>query len=159
MSREVPEPRPGPHGPTRPREARAARRRAGGATRSIDEDRRADRRGVEHRLEFLVAETDASGVRRERVVVNEIAPRVHNSGHWTIDGAETSQFEQHVRAIAGWPLGSPRRRGQVEMRNLIGEQADQWAALAAEPGACLHLYGKAEARPGRKMGHVTRVKP
>lgn len=108
---------------------------------------------------FLVAETDASGVRRERVVVNEIAPRVHNSGHWTIDGAETSQFEQHVRAIAGWPLGSPRRRGQVEMRNLIGEQADQWAALAAEPGACLHLYGKAEARPGRKMGHVTRVKP
>jgi 5-(carboxyamino)imidazole ribonucleotide synthase len=107
---------------------------------------------------FLVAETDASGVRREKVVVNEIAPRVHNSGHWTIDGAETSQFEQHVRAIAGWPLGSPRRRGDVEMRNLIGDEADRWRALAAEPGAYVHLYGKAEARPGRKMGHVTRVR-
>lgn len=107
---------------------------------------------------FLVAETDASGVRREKVVVNEIAPRVHNSGHWTTDGAETSQFEQHVRAIAGWPLGSPRRRGDVEMRNLIGDEADQWRALAAEPGAYVHLYGKAEARPGRKMGHVTRVR-
>ena len=106
---------------------------------------------------FLVAETDAAGARRERVVVNEIAPRVHNSGHWTIDGAETSQFEQHVRAIAGWPLGSPKRRGAVEMRNLIGHQADQWRELAAEPGAYVHLYGKAEARPGRKMGHVTRV--
>ena len=107
---------------------------------------------------FLVAETDAAGVRREKVVVNEIAPRVHNSGHWTIDGAETSQFEQHVRAIAGWPLGSPRRRGEVEMRNLIGDEAAQWRALAAEPGAYVHLYGKAEARPGRKMGHVTRVR-
>jgi len=107
---------------------------------------------------FLVAETDSSGARREKVVVNEIAPRVHNSGHWTIDGAETSQFEQHVRAIAGWPLGSPRRRGEVEMRNLIGDEADQWRALAAEPGAYVHLYGKAEARPGRKMGHVTRVR-
>ena len=106
---------------------------------------------------FLVAETDASGVRREKVVVNEIAPRVHNSGHWTSDGAETSQFEQHVRAIAGWPLGSPKRRGRIEMRNLIGDEADAWPALLTEPGAYLHLYGKAESRPGRKMGHVTRV--
>lgn len=108
---------------------------------------------------FLVAETDLAGVRRERVVVNEIAPRVHNSGHWTIDGAETSQFEQHVRAIAGWPLGSPKRRGRIEMRNLIGDQVEHWRAFLAEPGACLHLYGKAESRPGRKMGHVTRVYP
>ena len=108
---------------------------------------------------FLVAETDPAGVRRERVVVNEIAPRVHNSGHWTTDGAETSQFEQHVRAIAGWPLGSPKRRGRIEMRNLIGDQVEQWRALLTEPGACLHLYGKAESRPGRKMGHVTRVYP
>jgi 5-(carboxyamino)imidazole ribonucleotide synthase len=95
----------------------------------------------------------------ERLVVNEIAPRVHNSGHWTIDGAVTSQFEQHVRAVCGWPLGSTRRHGRVEMRNLIGEDANAWAALLAEPGACLHLYGKHEARAGRKMGHVTRIFP
>jgi len=106
---------------------------------------------------FLVAEVGPDGARSEKVVVNEIAPRVHNSGHWTIEGAETSQFEQHVRAICGWPLGSPKIRGEVEMRNLIGDQADKWREIAAEPGAALHLYGKAEARPGRKMGHVTRV--
>jgi 5-(carboxyamino)imidazole ribonucleotide synthase len=93
----------------------------------------------------------------ERLVVNEIAPRVHNSGHWTIEGAETSQFEQHVRAVCGWPLGLVRRRGRVEMRNLIGEDVARWADILAEPGAHLHLYGKPEARPGRKMGHVTRV--
>ncbi len=101
---------------------------------------------------FVVIENGA-----ERLVVNEIAPRVHNSGHWTLDGAETSQFEQHIRALAGWPLGSPRIRGRVEMRNLIGDDVLDWPALLAEPGACLHLYGKREARPGRKMGHVTRV--
>ena len=101
---------------------------------------------------FVVVENGA-----ERLVVNEIAPRVHNSGHWTIDGAETSQFEQHVRAVAGMPLGSPRIRGRVEMRNLIGAEALDWRALMAEPGIYLHLYGKHEARPGRKMGHVTRV--
>ncbi len=101
---------------------------------------------------FLVA---AEG--RETLVVNEIAPRVHNSGHWTIDGAETSQFEQHVRAVCGWPLGSPRIRGRVEMRNLVGEAAADWRALLAEPGAFVHLYGKHEARAGRKMGHVTRA--
>jgi len=95
----------------------------------------------------------------ERLVVNEIAPRVHNSGHWTLDGAVTSQFEQHIRAVCGWPLGSTRRHGRVEMRNLIGHEADAWASLLAEPGACLHLYGKHEARAGRKMGHVTRISP
>lgn len=94
----------------------------------------------------------------ERVLVNEIAPRVHNSGHWTLDGALTSQFEQHVRAVAGWPLGSPRRLApQVEMINLIGENADLSRRLLADPEAKLHLYGKEEARPGRKMGHVTRL--
>jgi 5-(carboxyamino)imidazole ribonucleotide synthase len=93
----------------------------------------------------------------ERLIVNEIAPRVHNSGHWTIDGAECSQFEQHVRAVSGWPLGSPRIRGRIEMRNLIGDEALDWPAILAEPGAYLHLYGKHEARAGRKMGHVTRV--
>lgn len=94
----------------------------------------------------------------ESLLVNEIAPRVHNSGHWTIEGAETSQFEQHVRAIAGWPLGSTARTGQaVAMQNLIGADVENWAELVAEPGAHLHLYGKSEHRPGRKMGHVTRV--
>jgi 5-(carboxyamino)imidazole ribonucleotide synthase len=96
---------------------------------------------------------------RERLVVNEIAPRVHNSGHWTIEGAVASQFEQHVRAISGWPLGSARRLGVVEMRNLIGDDAAGWPAILGDPEAHLHLYGKHEARPGRKMGHVTRVFP
>jgi len=94
---------------------------------------------------------------RETLIVNEIAPRVHNSGHWTLDGALTSQFEQHMRAVAGWPLGSTRRHGRVEMRNLIGHDVDAWPELAREDGACLHLYGKKETRVGRKMGHVTRV--
>jgi 5-(carboxyamino)imidazole ribonucleotide synthase len=95
----------------------------------------------------------------EELVVNEIAPRVHNSGHWTIEGARTSQFEQHVRAVCGWPLGSPERVGAVEMRNLIGDDVTGFVDLLAEPGAHVHLYGKPEARPGRKMGHVTRVRP
>ena len=95
----------------------------------------------------------------ETLLVNEIAPRVHNSGHWTIDGAETSQFEQHVRAIAGWPLGSTKRRGKIEMINLIGDDVENWPDLVAEPGLKLHLYGKREARLGRKMGHATRVTP
>jgi 5-(carboxyamino)imidazole ribonucleotide synthase len=95
---------------------------------------------------------------QERLLVNEIAPRVHNSGHWTLDGATTSQFEQHVRAVAGWPLGAPTRLGpRVEMTNLIGDQAARWRDILAEPGAMPHFYGKAEIRAGRKMGHVTRI--
>jgi len=91
-------------------------------------------------------------------LVNEIAPRVHNSGHWTIEGAQTSQFEQHIRAVCGLPLGSTKRTAsRVTMTNLIGDEANAWAAPLAEPGAHLHLYGKGEARPGRKMGHVTRL--
>jgi 5-(carboxyamino)imidazole ribonucleotide synthase len=91
-------------------------------------------------------------------VFNEMAPRVHNSGHWTIEGAVTSQFENHVRAVCGLPLGDTRLTGaRVAMTNLIGGDADAWPALLAEPGAHLHLYGKSEGRPGRKMGHVTRV--
>jgi 5-(carboxyamino)imidazole ribonucleotide synthase len=91
-------------------------------------------------------------------IVNEIAPRVHNSGHWTIEGSVTSQFEQHVRAICGLPLGDTRLVGRtVSMDNLIGDDVAQWDALIAEPGAHVHLYNKGEARPGRKMGHVTRV--
>jgi 5-(carboxyamino)imidazole ribonucleotide synthase len=93
-----------------------------------------------------------------RLMVNEIAPRVHNSGHWTIEACAVSQFENHIRAVAGWPLGTTGRHSDAEMENLIGTEADAWLALAQEPGACLHLYGKPEARPGRKMGHVTRLK-
>ena len=92
------------------------------------------------------------------LLVNEIAPRVHNTGHWTELGCAVDQFEQHVRAVAGWPLGDGARHADVEMENLIGpEGAARALAIAAEPGARLHLYGKAEARPGRKMGHVGRI--
>ncbi len=105
-------------------------------------------------VEFFITGDGGS----EALYVNEIAPRVHNSGHWTLDGADTSQFEQHIRAITGLPLGSVAQRApQVEMRNLIGAEAAEWAAILAEPGAQLHLYGKADAREGRKMGHVTRL--
>ncbi|MDA7947171.1 MAG: 5-(carboxyamino)imidazole ribonucleotide synthase [Hyphomicrobiaceae bacterium] len=89
------------------------------------------------------------------LVVNEIAPRVHNSGHWTLDACAVSQFENHVRAVAGWPLGTCARHSDAIMRNLIGEDAENWLALAREENACLHLYGKRQIRPGRKMGHVT----
>jgi 5-(carboxyamino)imidazole ribonucleotide synthase len=94
----------------------------------------------------------------ERLIVNEIAPRVLNSGHWTIDACSVSQFENHIRAVAGWPLGSTARHSDAEMVNLIGKEAHAWEALAAEPNAALHLYGKREARDGRKMGHVTRLR-
>jgi 5-(carboxyamino)imidazole ribonucleotide synthase len=91
------------------------------------------------------------------LVVNEIAPRVHNSGHWTIDGAAVSQFEQHIRAVAGWPLGKPIRHGRIEMTNLIGSEVEDYRTWLAVPGAAVHLYGKSTVRPGRKMGHVTQV--
>ena len=93
------------------------------------------------------------------LLVNEFAPRVHNSGHWTLDGCEVDQFEQHVRAVAGWPLGPTEAIAHVEMTNLLGDEADQWPRLAAEPETRLWLYGKGEARPGRKMGHVNRLTP
>ena len=96
---------------------------------------------------------------RERLIVNEIAPRVHNSGHWTMDACLVSQFEQHIRAVAGWPLGDPERHSDVVMTNLLGDDAGKWAELASEPRTAVHLYGKAEARPGRKMGHVNRLTP
>ena len=92
-------------------------------------------------------------------IVNEIAPRVHNSGHWTIEGAVTSQFEQHIRAICGLPPGlTGLMRGGAVMENLIGEEIDRWPEMVKERGAHVHIYGKGDARPGRKMGHVTRVK-
>jgi 5-(carboxyamino)imidazole ribonucleotide synthase len=93
------------------------------------------------------------------VLVNEIAPRPHNSGHWTIDACVTSQFEQLVRAICGLPLGSPERHSDAVMNNLIGADIDKWRDVLNEPAAKLHLYGKDAPRPGRKMGHVTRLLP
>ena len=91
-------------------------------------------------------------------VFNEMAPRVHNSGHWSIEGAETSQFEQHVRAVCGLPLGPVALTApEVVMRNLLGADIDGWESILADPTAHLHLYGKREAVPGRKMGHVTRL--
>ena len=92
-----------------------------------------------------------------KLLVNEIAPRVHNSGHWTLDGASISQFEQHIRAIAGWPLGKPVRHGAVTMTNLIGDEINSYQQWLTEPGVTVHLYGKGAPRPGRKMGHVTQV--
>ena len=93
------------------------------------------------------------------VLVNELAPRVHNSGHWTIEACVTSQFEQNVRAVCGLPLGSPARHSNAVMRNLIGDDIARWADFVRQPDTKLHLYGKRETRAGRKMGHVTRLYP
>lgn len=96
----------------------------------------------------------------EAALFNELAPRVHNSGHWTIEGALTSQFENHIRAICGLPLGDTARTApRVEMRNLIGEEAGDYARILEAGDSHLHLYGKRHKRPGRKMGHVTRLLP
>lgn len=95
----------------------------------------------------------------EPLCVNEIASRVHNSGHWTMDACPVSQFENHIRAVAGWPLGSTERHSNVEMVNLIGKDVQAWRELAAEPRTLIHLYGKREPRDGRKMGHVNRLFP
>jgi 5-(carboxyamino)imidazole ribonucleotide synthase len=104
-------------------------------------------------VEMFVVRDGAS----HAVLVNEIAPRVHNSGHWTIDGASVSQFEQHIRAVAGLPLGKPIRRGRIEMTNLLGDDVNEVGRWLATPNAAVHLYGKTAVRPGRKMGHVTQV--
>lgn len=100
-----------------------------------------------------------TGGKEPTLLVNEIAPRVHNSGHWTLDGASVSQFEQHIRAIAGWPLARPLRHGSVTMTNLIGDEVRDYGQWLTKPGATVHLYGKGTPRPGRKMGHVTVVEP
>lgn len=107
-------------------------------------------------VELFVLPANAQG---PQLLVNEIAPRVHNSGHWTMDACAISQFEQHIRAICGWPLGDPSRHSDAVMTNLIGDDVNDWRALAAKPAHALHLYGKSESRPGRKMGHVTTLYP
>lgn len=91
------------------------------------------------------------------LLVNEVAPRVHNTGHWTQDGCVCDQFEQHIRAVVGWPLGPSNAHARIEMTNLLGDEVEQWRTLAAEPNARLHLYGKHDARPGRKMAHINRI--
>jgi len=91
------------------------------------------------------------------LIVNEFAPRVHNSGHWTQNGCAIDQFEQHIRAVAGWPLGDGSRHSDIEMENLIGDSKEQITQIAAKGRAAIHLYGKTQARPGRKMGHVNRI--
>ncbi len=93
------------------------------------------------------------------MLVNELAPRPHSSGHWTMDACATSQFEQLVRALCGLPLGSAERHSDAMMKNLIGDEVKGWPGLLTDPDAKLHLYGKAEARAGRKMGHVTQLQP
>jgi 5-(carboxyamino)imidazole ribonucleotide synthase len=93
-----------------------------------------------------------------KLLINELAPRPHNSGHWTIDACVTSQFEQFVRAVCGLPLGSTTHQAPAVMKNLIGDDVKAWREILGDPDSKLHLYGKAEARPGRKMGHVTKVK-
>jgi len=95
----------------------------------------------------------------DRVLVNELAPRPHNSGHWTIDACAASQFEQLVRAICGLPLGATERHADAVMKNLIGDDVNRWREAIADPSARLHLYGKRDVLPGRKMGHVTRLLP
>ncbi len=108
-------------------------------------------------VEFFLLPADGTRSAADRLLVNEIAPRVHNSGHWTIEGTYCSQFEQHMRAVAGLPLGDPSMRADAIMDNLVGDEIDQWPALLEDPRAHLHIYGKRETRPGRKMGHVTRL--
>ena len=126
-----------------------------------DETARKARRIAEtiaHRLGYIgVLAVEMFVLADGAVLVNEIAPRVHNSGHWTLDGASVSQFEQHIRAVAGWPLANPVRKGRVEMINLIGHEIDDYRKWLIVPGAAVHLYGKTAVRPGRKMGHVTRL--
>jgi 5-(carboxyamino)imidazole ribonucleotide synthase len=113
---------------------------------------------IAHEFGYVgVLAVEMFALRSGELLVNEIAPRVHNSGHWTLDGASVSQFEQHIRAVAGWPLARPIRRGRVEMTNLIGDEVDDYRRWLKVPGAAVHLYGKSTVRAGRKMGHVTQV--
>ncbi|MCF8708120.1 5-(carboxyamino)imidazole ribonucleotide synthase [Rhizorhapis sp. SPR117] len=122
------------------------------------EEAKALARKVADSLDYVGVLTLEFFAGKDGPVFNEMAPRVHNSGHWTIEGAITSQFENHIRAICGLPLGDTRlAAGKVEMRNLIGDGAENVENILADPSNHLHLYGKEEGRPGRKMGHVTRL--
>ena len=131
---------------------------AGDAVAAQVEDARASARRIAEALGHVGVLTVEFFAAADGPIINEIAPRVHNSGHWTIEGAFTSQFEQHIRAICDLPPGSTAlAAASVEMDNLIGNEINRWEELLSDPHAHLHIYGKGEARPGRKMGHVTRV--
>jgi 5-(carboxyamino)imidazole ribonucleotide synthase len=130
----------------------------GRLTRAQGEAAKAIARKIADALEYVgVLAVELFVMKDGSLLVNEIAPRVHNSGHWTLEACACSQFEQHIRAVAGWPLGDPTRHADAVMENIIGAEADAWESLARS--GALHLYGKREARLGRKMGHVTRLKP
>jgi 5-(carboxyamino)imidazole ribonucleotide synthase len=117
-------------------------------------------RTVAERLDLVgVLAVEMFITRDGKLLVNELAPRPHNSGHWTIDACAASQFEQLVRAICGLPLGSTERHANAVMKNLIGDEVQNWAGALTDPAARLHLYGKRTVRPGRKMGHITRLLP
>ena len=117
-------------------------------------------RDIAARLDLVgVLAVEMFATKDGRLLVNELAPRPHNSGHWTIDACATSQFEQLVRAICGLPLGSTERHADAVMKNLIGDEVETWREAIADPTARLHLYGKRTVLPGRKMGHVTRLLP
>jgi 5-(carboxyamino)imidazole ribonucleotide synthase len=130
----------------------------GRLTRAQADEAKAIARKIAEALDYVgVLAVELFVAKDGALTVNEIAPRVHNSGHWTIEACACSQFEQHIRAVAGWPLGDPTRHADAVMENIIGAEADAWESLARS--GAIHLYGKREARPGRKMGHVTRLKP
>ena len=130
---------------------------------SITEDTREKAFGIARKIVRSLDYVGVMGVEmfvqpNGEILVNEVAPRVHNTGHWTLEGCAISQFEQHVRAVCGWPLGSTERHSDAVMTNLLGDEADDWSSLAAATQA-VHLYGKGASRPGRKMGHVTTLSP
>jgi 5-(carboxyamino)imidazole ribonucleotide synthase len=128
----------------------------------LSDDQRREATGIAARILDALDYVGVIGVELfvtpRALLVNEFAPRVHNTGHWTQNGCAVDQFEQHIRAIAGWPLGAADRFADVTMENLIGSDIDRVPVLAATPGAAIHLYGKSEARDGRKMGHVNHVR-
>ena len=129
-----------------------------GLTRAQGDEAKAIARKIAEALDYVgVLAVELFVTRDGALLVNEIAPRVHNSGHWTIEACACSQFEQHIRAVAGWPLGDPTRHADAVMENVIGAEAEAWESLARS--GALHLYGKRQAKLGRKMGHVTRLRP
>ncbi len=129
----------------------------GRLTRAQNDEAKAIAKAIADRLNYVgVLAVELFVLKDGSLLVNEIAPRVHNSGHWTIEACACSQFEQHVRAIAGWPLGDPTRHADAVMENIIGAEVNAWEDLAR--GGALHLYGKKDAKLGRKMGHVTRLR-
>ena len=127
---------------------------------------KAQAEAARHIGETLVARLDYIGILAVELfdtagglIINEIAPRVHNSGHVTADACAVGQFEQHIRAITGWPLGETDPHSRGEMTNILGHEIDNWPEFAGAPDTCVHLYGKPQAREGRKMGHITRLSP